>query len=81
MPKYLDHHKPPKNMTPAMMQQMKESMGKTDQFGAKHLNVIMGKDEVWCLSEAPNAEAVHKGHEAMGIKLGHGDVTEVTTLV
>ena len=48
--------------------------GQVDEFGAKALNVYWSDSETYCLSEAPNAEAVHKAHEAIGVKLG-GAVT------
>lgn len=83
MPKYLDNHPMP-NLPPEAVNGMAAQIkaGKADKFGAKGLNVFIGKNgQGWCLTEAPNADAVCKSHEAMGIKLPAGQVTEVSTLV
>jgi hypothetical protein len=84
MPIYLDHHKPPEGITPEALQQMAADTkaGKVDQFGVKGLNAFIGKEVVWCLTEAPSADVVHKSHEAgYGLKMSEGDVVEVQTLV
>ena len=82
MPKFLDHHK----MTAPMPSQMALEIAKGIKAGAvdpktsvKGLYSLWSKNEAWCVTDAPNAEAVHKYHEGMGIKLGSGDVTEVST--
>ena len=63
-------------MVPAIKQ--KVASGEADpQFGAKALNVYWSDSETYCLSEAPSAEAVHKAHEAIGVKLAGGDVQQV----
>lgn len=82
MPKFIDHHKLVK-MSPEMMQKVAAMMksGQADQNGVKPINAFMSKDEEWCLSEAPNADAVRKSHEAMGMKIGKGDVKEVTSVL
>ena len=81
MPTFLDHH-PTTPMPPEMAQAVidKIKSGKPDEHGAVALNVIVGQEQTWCLAEAPNADAVHKGHEGIGIHLGAGDITEVQTL-
>ena len=82
MPKYVDHHATvpmPPEMAQAAIAKMKS--GEVDQFGVKGINAFIGATDTWCVTEAPNPEAVHKGHEAMGINLGPGDVTEVQALV
>ncbi|MBI4330324.1 MAG: DUF4242 domain-containing protein [Chloroflexi bacterium] len=83
MPKFLDHHAKMPQMPPEHMAQMKTNVQgkKADKFGVTPLNVIMGTNgEAWCLSEAPNAEAVIKAHEAVGAKLSRSDIVEVNTL-
>ena len=82
MPKFIDHHATmpmPPEMAQAVAEQLKA--GQRDENGVVGLNAFVGESETWCLTDAPNAEAVHKGHEAMGINLGPGDVTEVSALV
>ena len=82
MPKFIDHHATmpmPPEMAQAAVEKMKS--GEKDENGVIGLNAFVGQSETWCLTDAPNAEAVHKGHEAMGINLGAGDVTEVNSLV
>ena len=81
MATYLDHH-PTTPMPPEMAQVVidKIKSGKTDEHGVVALNVIVGQEQTWCLCEAPTADAVHKGHESIGIKLGAGDIVEVQSL-
>lgn len=82
MPKYLDHHKvvPPREMVEEERKVIKS--GKTDPAtGIRPLNGFIAKGESWCFMEAPNAQAVHKLHESLGIKLGPGDVVEVESIV
>ena len=82
MPKYLDHHKVV-NMPPEAAQQIVADIKakRPNKFGAIPFNAFMAKGEMWCYGEAPNPEAVHKSHEGYGVKLGSGDVVEVTSLV
>jgi len=66
-----------------MLKQMQTGIkaGKADPAtGVKGLMGISGKNDQYCLTEAPNAQAVHKYHDAMGIKLSGGDVVEVSTV-
>ena len=67
---------------PEMAAQMKArlSSGEVDQFGAKGINVFVGDGEGWCLSEAPNADAVCDSHAALGFPTDRGDVREVTAV-
>ena len=82
MPKYLDHHKTVQ-MPPEMAQMAVEKLksGQSDEFGVTGINAFVGETETWCVTDVPNPEAVHKSHEAMGIDLGAGKVTEVQALV
>ena len=83
MPKYLDHHAMPQ-LPPEVVQQVQASMrgGTVDPLGVKGINAFMSTDgQAWCLTEAPNAEAVCKSHEAMGVVLTTGDVHEVQSMV
>ncbi len=82
MPKFMDYHETMPPLPPEAVQMMTEKVqaSQTDDFGVKPINVIMGGGHAWCMTEAPNAEAVCKSHEANGIDLNQGDVTEVMTL-
>ena len=64
MPTYLDYHETMPPVPPEAMQAVQEaiSAGKADEFGVKPLNAIMGAGQAWCLSEAPNPDAVCKSH-------------------
>lgn len=56
--------------------------GYVDQFGVQGLQLMVAGDgQAWCLSEGPNADAVCKSHEALGIPIDKGTVTEVMTVV
>ncbi len=83
MPKYLDHHAKMPALPPEAVQQVVAAIkaGKPDQYGVTPLNDFISTDgQGWCLVEAPNADAVCKTHEAMGIQLDKGDVHEVMAL-
>ena len=81
MPVFLDQHQGGLTSEMAEMVKQKVAAGQMDGFGAKALNVFWSDDETFCLSEAPNAEAVHKAHEAIGINLGGGDIRQVQSAV
>lgn len=91
MPKFIDHHGKMPQMPPEavqqgmqMLQQMKADIqaGKVNEFGVKPLNVYLGPEgESWCVTEAPNAEAVIRAHAAVGAQLSASDIVEVNSLV
>ena len=82
MPTFLDHHAMPE-MTPEMREAMAERIrgGQPDENGAKAVNVYVADGEAYCLSEAPDAAAVVKAHEAAGVAVRREDVVEVTPIV
>ena len=83
MPKFIDHHEM-SEVAPEMAAAIGERIkaGEADEHGVKGLNVYLGKDgTAFCLSEAPDAEAVVKAHEAYGFSLASADVVEVQSVV
>ena len=80
MPLFLDHHKGavPSEMQPMLSQKI--SAGQPDEFGAVAVNVFVSQEDTWCLSNAPTAEAVHKAHESVGVRLEEGDINEIKAL-
>ncbi len=86
MPKFLDHHALPPlspEQKKAMTDQVKSMVAskKADKFGVTMLNSFMTPAEAWGYSDAPNAEAVVKSHEAMGIKILVKDVKQVEAII
>jgi hypothetical protein len=81
MPTFLDHHGMPE-LSPEMKEGMAERIrsGQADENGARAVNVYMANGEAYCLSEAPNAEAVVEAHRAAGIPIRREDVLEVTAI-
>lgn len=81
MPKFMDFHddlKLPADAINELTTDTKE--GKTDQYGVRQLELYHNPDgKVYCLLEAPDAEAVHRHHEALGLSCG--DVHEVSGLL
>ena len=80
MPQFLDHHKASGPPPAEMVSQVESGLrsGHTDEAsGVKGISWMYNDNEQWCVTEAPNSEAVHKYHEAMGLNLGAGDVTEI----
>ena len=55
--------------------------GMVDSHTENGINAFVGEKDTWCLTDAPNSDAVHKGHESIGINLGPGNVPEVQALV
>ena len=83
MPTFIDHHEM-SDVAPEMAAAIGERIkaGEADENGVKGLNVFLGKDgTAFCLSEAPDAEAVVKAHQANGFSLDSADVVEVQTVV
>jgi len=87
---YLDYHAPKADMTTEQKQQMTKIMDqvremiiaeKKDEFGVKPVNVFKGVNgAAWCLTEAPNAQAVVKSHNAKGGNITEKDIVEVHPL-
>ena len=83
MPKFIDHHEM-SDVAPEMAAAIGERIkaDEVDEHGVKGLNVFLGKDgTAFCLSEAPDAEAVVKAHQAYGFSLDSADVVEVQSVV
>jgi hypothetical protein len=83
VPKFIDHHEM-RDVAPEMAQGIAERIkaGERDEHGVKGLNVFLGKDgTAFCLSEAPDADAVVRAHEAVGFALDQSDVVEVESVV
>ncbi len=84
MAKFIDYHESLPPMPPEMMAQAKEGIeaGAVNEFGSKGLNLFLGTDgSAYCLSEAPDADAILKSHQALGIPQELNAIKEVTSLV
>ena len=84
MPKFIDYHESLPPIPPEMMAQAKAGIeaGAVNEFGSKGLNLFMGTDgSAYCLSEAPDAEAILKSHQALGIPQTLEGIKEVNSLV
>jgi hypothetical protein len=79
MPLYMDYHKKVDGLTAeAVAGAHKADLETQDKHGANYLKYWFneGSGEVWCLVEAPNAEAAHATHrEAHGLVAD--EITEV----
>ncbi len=67
MPKFIDVH----DMEPFTAEQLKELQdAPADEFGVTHHDILFneGENRIYCILDAPNAEAIHKHHEKAGIK-------------
>jgi len=83
MPKFIDYHAALPELPPEAVKQMiaRFKAGERDPHGVRPLNVFIGKGEGWCLTEAADADAVVKSHEAQGFRIKQSDVHEVQSLV
>jgi hypothetical protein len=76
MPKFLDAH-PLKGFDEGTLIKLQNSPA--DEFGIKHLNLMYNQEEdkFYCLTEAPNKQAVENHHNKYGFKCEW--ITEVKT--
>lgn len=81
MPQFMDYHEELKLPDEAIAQITQETKDKkTDQFGVRQVELYHNPDgKVYCLLEAPNADAVRSHHEALGVPCG--EVHEVSGLL
>jgi len=81
MPKFMDYHddlKLPGEAIDHLRDDTKE--GKRDEFGVRQVELYYNADgKVYCLLDAPDADAVRDHHEALGVPCG--EVTEVKSLL
>ena len=83
MPQFMDFHAKMPEFPPEAVEMMKQHIesGEANEFGAKPVNIYIGTEgQGWCISEAPNAQAVAKSHEAQGIPLSVDEIIEVTSV-
>ena len=81
MPTYMDFHDDLKLPGEAIEQITQDTRDeKADEFGVRQVELFHNPDgKVYCLLEAPDADAVRKHHEALGVPCG--DVPEVSSLL
>ena len=81
MPLFMDYHNDLKLPAEAIQQIAQETRnGAADQFGVRQVELYHNADgKVYCLLDAPDADAVRKHHEALGVPCG--DVHEVQSLL
>jgi hypothetical protein len=81
VPQFMDYHEELKLPDEAIAQITQETKDKkTDQFGVRQVELYHNPDgKVYCLLEAPNADAVRSHHEALGVPCG--EVHEVSGLL
>ncbi len=80
MPQFMDFHPDLKLPDTAIDQIAVETRaGHSDEFGVRQVELFHNSEgQVYCLLEAPDAEAVRKHHAALGIECG--EVHEVAGL-
>jgi hypothetical protein len=81
MPKFMDFHDHLQLPSEAIVQITEDTKNaKADEFGVRQVELFHNPDgKVYCLLEAPDADAVRKHHEAIGVPCG--DVHEVQSLL
>jgi hypothetical protein len=81
MPQFMDFHDDLKLPDDAIQQITQDTRAeKSDEFGVRQVELFHNPDgKVYCLLEAPDADAVRRHHEALGVPCG--DVHEVTGLL
>jgi Protein of unknown function (DUF4242) len=81
MPTFMDFHEDLKLPQEAIDEIAEDTKNrKSDEFGVRQVDLFHNADgHVYCLLEAPDAEAVRSHHAALGIACG--DVHEVSGLL
>jgi Protein of unknown function (DUF4242) len=81
MPQFMDYHDDLKLPAEAIVQITQDTkQGKADEFGVSQLELFHNSEgKVYCLLDAPDAEAVRKHHAALGVPCG--DVHQVNRLL
>lgn len=81
MPQFMDYHEDLKLPDDAVAQITKETKEhKKDQFGVRQVELFHNPDgKVYCLLEAPDAQAVRDHHAALGVPCG--DVHQVSGIL
>lgn len=81
MPQFMDFHddlKLPKEAVDQIARDAKDR--KTDEFGVRQVELFHNAEgKVYCLLDAPDADAVRHHHAALGIQCG--EVNEVSQLL
>jgi hypothetical protein len=82
MPTFLDHHAMP-DPSPEMLDGMAQRLraGAADEHGVTGLNVYLAEGEAYCLTDAPDADAVVRSHEAVGVPIRRDEIVEVKPVV
>ena len=72
MPQFMDFHNDLKLPNEAIQQITHETKDhKTDEFGVRQVELFHNADgKVYCLLEAPDADAVRSHHAALGVPCG-----------
>ena len=72
VPLFMDYHDELKLPPEAIEQITEEAKArKSDQFGVRQAELFHNADgKVYCLLEAPSAEAVRQHHDALGVDCG-----------
>jgi Protein of unknown function (DUF4242) len=81
LPRFMDFHAELK-LPPEAIEQLTQDTkdGKRDEFGVSQVELFHNADgQVYCLLDAPDADAVRHHHEALGIECS--DVHEVQGLL
>jgi Protein of unknown function (DUF4242) len=81
VPKFMDFHDDLKLPDQAIQQITDEAKDhKADEFGVRQIELFHNADgKVYCLLDAPDAEAVRLHHEALGVPCG--EVHEVSGIL
>jgi hypothetical protein len=81
MPQFMDFHDDLKLPDQAIQQITKDTKEQnSDEFGVRQVELFHNPDgKVYCLLEAPDADAVRKHHEALGVPCG--EVHQVSGLL
>ena len=81
MPRFMDFHPDlmlPQEAIDALAKGASE--GATDEFGVRQIELYHNADgQAYCLLEGPDAEAIHKHHDALQVPCG--DVHQVDSLL
>ncbi len=78
MPLYIDFHAKMPSVPLEALNEMRKQIGKVGPQGVTSVAAYFTKDgQAYCLSEAPDPDAVCRAHETKGLTITKGDVHEI----
>lgn len=83
MAKFIDYHSNLPPMPEEVQAQLRDNLrnSKSDEYGVTGIDVLIGNNESFCITDAPSAQAVVDSHKNVGFPLEMDDVHQVQSVL